>query len=475
MTSPEPSAFSIVQPVYEQFAQDQRIPGLVAGVVHDGRLVHLTTVGFADVERETPVTAETGFRIASMTKNVTALAVLMLRDAGAVRLEAPAGDYVPELAALPLPTRDSRAVSVRDLLSHVAGLVTDDPWGDRLLGLAPADFTALLATGGLFAQAPETAFEYSNLGYALLGRVIGNVTGRPYQDWIGEMLLGPLGMASTTFDVDRIPQAARATGYRRAPPLWPEPAEPDGEFGAMGGLTTNALDYARYVAFLLDAWPPRDGPETGPARRASIRELALAHAMPGLGEARQVGGAAVPVASAYGYGLVSSSDARLGRYLHHAGGLPGYGSHVLLAPDAGLGLFAFANRTYPKVSQANIAAADALLDAGLWTPRPVALDPRLATVSQAVATAYRLGRIAAAEPHLAPNLLLDVLPADYDAQLAALKLRLGDGALLSVTPRHALAGRFVLACERGQLTGELILAPGPAPKIQKLTFDPPPA
>ena len=75
-------------------------------------------------------------------------------------------------------------MTVRHLLDHTAGFVTDDPWGDRVLGMTPAALDALIATGQLFARAPGLAFEYSNLGYALLGRVLTNVSGQPYQAFI---------------------------------------------------------------------------------------------------------------------------------------------------------------------------------------------------------------------------------------------------------------------------------------------------
>src|SRR5262249_16160053 len=157
-----------------------------------------------------------------------------------------------------------------------AGLVTDDPWGDRQLGISPGDFTQLLSRGGLFAQPPRIAFEYSNLGYALLGRVITTVTGRPYQDFIPQQLLRPFRMNAPPFDFHAAPGAQRATGYRWAHERWSlEPAEADGQFGAMGGLLASAEDYARYVAFLLSAWPPREEPESGPVRRATVRELGL--------------------------------------------------------------------------------------------------------------------------------------------------------------------------------------------------------
>src|SRR5580698_1733409 len=163
------------------FAQQENLPGLLAGVVRNGALAHVTALGQADREAGRAVTPATAFRIASMTKSTTALAILALRDAGRLVLDAPLADAIPQFAAVAPATRDSAPVTVRHLLTHTAGFVTDDPWGDRMLGMSPAALDALIATGTLFARPPGLAFEYSNLGYALLGRVITNVSGEPYQ------------------------------------------------------------------------------------------------------------------------------------------------------------------------------------------------------------------------------------------------------------------------------------------------------
>ncbi|WP_225132339.1 serine hydrolase domain-containing protein, partial [Bradyrhizobium sp. NBAIM20] len=126
-----------------------------------------------------------------------------------------------------------------------------------------------------FARAPQTAMEYSNLGYALLGRIIDNTSGQPYARRIEQRLLAPLGMKDSGFDVEKAPAARRALGYRWEDGQWRlEPTMGPGAFGAMGGLQTSAEDYARWLAFLLDAWPARDGAETGPVRRATVREMA---------------------------------------------------------------------------------------------------------------------------------------------------------------------------------------------------------
>lgn len=464
-------AAQAVSAALEDLARRHHVPGLMFGLVADGALCWTKAIGLADVDAKRPVTADTGFRIASMTKNITALAILMLRDAGKVALDAPVGDYVPEFGKLQLPTADSKPVSLRDLLNHSAGLVTDDPWGDRQLGIAPADFTRMIQAGALFAQPPGIAFEYSNLGFALLGRVISNVTGLRYQDYIADKLLRPLGMSATTFDFFAVPEAKRATGYRWAHERWsPEAAEPDGEFGAMGGLVTSAADYARYVAFLLSAWPPRDDADTGPARRATVRELGLAHGLPLAATTRTAKGKSVTVASGYGYGMVSSNDPVLGRTLHHRGGLPGYGSHVLISPDTGLGLFTFANVTYFDADDANLAAAQALHDAGLWKPRERRVSPALAEAVAAIVRCYGEGKLDSAAPLFAVNLLPDEPLEDRNAALAKLKAKHGNGTLARTEPQHDLAGKFVLDCATGTLTGTITLTPGPRSRIQTLIF-----
>ena len=120
-----------------------------------------------------------------------------------------------------------------------------------------------------------------------------------------------------------------------------------GAFGAMGGIQTSATDYAKWVAFLLSAWPPRDGADTGPVRRSSVRELAQGGNYASVRQRPGATGAdACRSAGAYGMGMNVAVDCELGLTLSHGGGYPGYGSHVLLLPDYGVGIFALANRTY---------------------------------------------------------------------------------------------------------------------------------
>ncbi len=384
-SAPPPSAqvataLPAIDRIFADFQRESHAPGLVYGIVAGGRLVHLKTLGVQDLEAKRPVTAESLFRIASMSKAFTALAVLKLRDEGRLSLDALAETYVPELRGWKYPSADSPRIRVRDLLNHTAGFVTDDPWGDRQQVISEAEFTAMLKAGVPFTRTPGTAFEYSNFGYALLGRIVTNVSGVPYDRYIGREIHRPLGMGSTGYEVRDWPAERRAIGYRWENEAWAEePTMRHGVFGAMGGVQTSALDYARWMGFLLSAWPPREGEDKGPVLRSTVREMAMGSNFPRLRQ--RFGSTPVTQAAAYGMGLIAAQDPELGNTLSHGGGYPGYGSHMLLLTDHGVGIFVFTNRTYNGGSGAVWDAALKLLEAG-------ALKGRLAA-DRTAATGFR--------------------------------------------------------------------------------------
>ena len=323
-------------PIFEKFMREQHVPGLVYGVVVDGKLARVRAFGVRDVAAGAPVTPDTAFRIASMSKQLTALATLRLRDAGRVSLDAPAEKYIPEMRKWHYPTSDSPKITVRDLLSHAAGLVTDDPWGDRQLDMTEADFTRFVAAGVPFSRAPGMAYEYSNFGFALVGRLITNTARTNYSEYIAENFFRPLGMQHTVWDIGTVPAAQRAIGYRWENDAWvEEPVLGPGTFGAMGGLITTANDYARYVAWLLAAWPPRDGAEDGILRRSSVREITRPANYATVIAPTEPSGCAR--SASYGFGVIPFSDCVLGSHFGHSGGLPGYGSNVLFLPQRGVG------------------------------------------------------------------------------------------------------------------------------------------
>ena len=455
----------------EHYRLDAHIPGMVWGVVKDGRLVHVKGAGVQDIEAKRPVTADTLFRIASMTKAFTALSVLKLRDDGKLALDAPAETYVPELRGWRRPTEDSPAIRVRELITHTAGFVTDDPWGDRQTPLPEDDFTRLLKDGVPFTRPTATAMEYSNLGYALLGRIVANVSGQPYKEYVQRTLFTPLGMTVTGYDVAASPQDRRALGYRWEDNTWKlEPTMAHGAFGAMGGIQTSATDYAKWVAYLLSAWPPRDGADTGPVRRSSVRELAQGGNYVSV---RQRPGAsgdeACRSAGAYGMGMNVAVDCELGLTLSHGGGYPGYGSHMLLLPDVGVGVFALANRTYAGPRAPVWDAAVALLRAGVLTPRPTTIAPPLAAAYGAVGKMFASGSVTTAPDVLAMNFLMDRDAEHWARDLAALKTQVGSCDTASpIAATGALSGEFTWRCELGRVHGSVLLAPTATPQIQAL-------
>jgi len=266
------ASFADVDHVFTEFATQAHVPGAAWGIVVDGELAHTGQTGWRDVAARAPVDADTVFRIASMTKSFTAMAVLELRDEGKLSLDDPAERYVPEMKNLKYPTSDSPRITIRHLLSHSTGFPEDNPWGDRQLADTDEQLSQMLRSGIPFSNPPGVAYEYSNYGFAILGRIVSTVSGTKYADYVTANILRPLGMTSTTLEPSAVPANRLAHGYRWEDGRWKdEPLLSNGSFGSMGGMLTSIRDLSRYVGVFLSAWPSRDGPETAPIRRASLR------------------------------------------------------------------------------------------------------------------------------------------------------------------------------------------------------------
>jgi D-alanyl-D-alanine-carboxypeptidase/D-alanyl-D-alanine-endopeptidase len=465
-------SLAALDPLFEKFMAENHVPGLVYGVVADGRLVRVRGLGVRELAHKAPVDADTVFRIASMSKQFAALAALKLRDAGKLDFDVPAEKYIPELAKQRYPTTDSPKIRLRDLLSHAAGFVTDDPWGDRQLDMSPDDFSRFVATGVPTSRAPGMAYEYSNYGYALVGRAITHGARSNYSDYVDASFFRPLGMSATVYDIARIPAARRALGYRWENDAWrEEPQLGPGEFGAMGGIATSANDYAKYVAWVLAAWPPRDGPEDSILRRSSVREMARPQTYAAAFPSSEPAGC--PRSASYGFGVIPFQDCVLGIHFGHSGGLPGFGSNVLFVPDRGLAVFAFANRTYTPASRAVREAANLLVRAGGFPARMPSLSPALQSMLDAALRIYAKGDVQSEPQALAMNLLLDRSATLRNAEIAALKVTTGAcAAAPPYSADSAMGGTFELACERGKLKATILLAPTTPASLQRLEFAP---
>jgi hypothetical protein len=245
-----------------------------------------------------------------------------------------------------------------------------------------------------------------------------------------------------------------------------------GAFGAMGGIQTSAADYAKWIAYLLSAWPPRDGADAGPVRRSSVRELAQGANYPAVRLRPGSSGAeACREASTYAMGFYAATDSDLALTLSHGGGYPGYGSHVLLLPEYGVGIFAFANRTYAGPRAPVWDAAVTLLRAGRLKPRTAAPSAALTAAYAAAVKIFTAGSVTAAGDVLAVNFLMDRDAEHRARDIAALKAEVGTCETTpSIAPTGALTGDFTWTCDRGRVRGQILLAPTPAPRIQSLTF-----
>jgi hypothetical protein len=244
----------------------------------------------------------------------------------------------------------------------------------------------------------------------------------------------------------------------------------------MGGLQTSASDYARYIAWLLSAWPARDGPETGPVKRATVRELVQGSGF-AEGRERSLDGRPCPQTVSYGMGMRVFSDCELGLGLNHGGGYPGYGSGMLLLPEQGVGLFVFSNRTYAGGSDVLWRAASLLNKAGKLPQRPRVASPAILSAYEAARGIYRAGEVSSAQARLADNFLLDRSAEGWKRDLAALRAQVGACERdLPIFPRGQLSANFRWVCDKGTVDGFLLLAPTNPPTIQqlRLTVTPPP-
>jgi CubicO group peptidase (beta-lactamase class C family) len=465
------AAFAEIDRLFTEFARGQRVPGAAWGVVIDGDLAHAGVTGYREVASQAPVTRDTVFRIASMTKSFTAMAILKLRDEGKLALDHPAERYVPELKALGYPTSDSPRITIRHLLTHSEGFPEDNPWGDRQLAVTDEEMSRMMRGGIPFSNAPGVAYEYSNYGFAILGRIVANVSGVSYGEYVAHGILRPLGMTSTTLEPAAVPRERLAHGYRWEDERWKdEPQLSDGAFGPMGGMLTSVPDLARYVGALISAWPPRDGPEGGPIARASLREMQQLARSAGTTVRRGASGAVQLNSGGYGFGLRISQTCAFEHIVAHSGGLPGFGSHMRWLPAYGVGIVAFGNLTYTGWSRAVDAAFEALAKAGGLQPRVVQPSPALQTARDDVSRLIAHWDDTLAERLAAVNLFMDRSRDRRRAEIAGLRATVG--ACTSAdgfdVVENALRGEWTMPCERGNLRVAITLAPTMPPRVQYL-------
>ncbi|HKP87768.1 MAG TPA: serine hydrolase domain-containing protein [Blastocatellia bacterium] len=465
------AAFPEIERLFASWVERTHMPGAVMGIIIDGEMVWVKSAGVRDLTSRDKVTADTVFRIASMTKSFTAMMILKLRDEGKLSLDDPVAKYVSELADLPYPTKDSPVLTIRHLLTHSEGFPEDNPWGDRQLAQSNETMSAWMRDGIPFSNAPGVAYEYSNYGFAILGQVVSRVCGKPYAACIRDQILTPLGMRSTTFEMAEVPRDRIASGHKWEEGAWKnEPALAHGSFGSMGGIWTSARDLARYVAFLMSAFPPRDEAESGPIRRSSAREMQQAwRAQPARAIRPAIDAPLQLNVSSYGYGLGVSQDCRFSYTVGHGGGLPGYGSLMRWLPEHGVGLIAMGNVTYASFGGLFNDALSALHRTGALQPRVVQPSPALLYAQKELAQLILHWDDKLAARIVADNLFLDEPAERRAAYFRTLTARHGScPSAPAINAENGLRGSWRMVCERGWLEITITLAPTMPPRAQYL-------
>ena len=470
------SNYSDIDKLFHDYAAANHVPGAVWGIVVDGRLVHSGALGYRELTGKSTPNADTVFRIASMTKSFTAMSILKLRDEGKLALDDPAEQYVPELAALKYPTTDSPKITIRHLLSHSEGFPEDNPWGDQQLSISDEQLSQMLRGGIPFSNAPGLAYEYSNYGFMILGRIVSRASGVAYADYVTANILKPLGMSSTTLEPASVPAERLAHGYRWEDERWKEePQLAHGAGGSMGGMLTSINDLSKYVGVYLSAWPPHDGPETAPIRRASLREMQQMWRPFGATVTRDASGAVQLTNGAYGFGLRVNQTCSLRTIVSHTGGLPGFGSIMQWLPDYGVGIIAFGNLTYTGWTRTATSALETLARDGRIKPRPVQPSEALTDAQAAVSQLVAKWDAALADRIAAGNLYLDQSKERRRASIEALRAKAGACRAPNGFDyvENALRGRWTLQCERENIQIAVTLAPTMPPKVQYLSVTPP--
>ncbi len=310
--------------------------GLAMGVVRNGRLESFHGQGLANIAANRPITEDTVFRIASITKTFTAIAVMQLCEQGLVDLDAPANNYLQAYKLVPAKA-GFRPATVRHLLTHMAGirevlhlsgLLRMRDLGETVELGRPVPTLSEYYRGGLRIYAePGTSFMYTNHGFATLGQIVEDVSGKPLDRYMREHIFEPLGMADTDLVRSERLQSRLATGYE----LRSSGAEAVTDYELIplggGGIYSTPRDMARYLAALLGGGANEHGSVLKPATVATMfaPQYQPDPRIPGVG--------------------LAFFRTNLGGHLavEHDGILPGFDSQIFLAPNDGVGVMAFAN------------------------------------------------------------------------------------------------------------------------------------
>lgn len=337
-----------------RFAREARLPGLIAGLVHDQSLVWSRGFGFADLESGRVPDADSLVRVASITKTLTAAAILQLRDAGHLHLDDPLSRFLPEFENARGTADSVSGVTLRRMLCHTAGLTTEPPlpcWDSLEFPTREALLAAVPQLEVVIRQ--DSAWKYSNLAFGLLGEVVSRAAGAPYFEYVASRILQPLGMSSSVFELTAALRPRLATGYQRHlydDQLSPAPYVLLGGLAACGQLHSSINDLARWISLQFRT----DAESASGAQILAGRTLEESHRPQFLEPDWSVG-----------YCLGWRAVRRENRIYHgHGGGIHGFASQILFHKPTKLGLLMFANLwPYPDLYDRAVDELDGIVRA----------------------------------------------------------------------------------------------------------------
>ena len=241
-----------------QTAVDAReISGAVTVVVTKDKVIHLETTGLADIAAQKPMRADSLFWIASMTKPVTAVAVLMLQDEGKLNVADPIAKYIPEFAGLKTPSGRPANLTIAQALTHTSGLGEGDSSAMRNAHTLADVIPIFLASPMQYE--PGEKWRYTQSGINTAARIVEIASGMSFDAFVQERILNPLGMRNTTFYPSQADSSRLVTAYNKDKTTGAlTPVPPRADFGARsrppfgnGGLYSTGPDYARFCQMLL--------------------------------------------------------------------------------------------------------------------------------------------------------------------------------------------------------------------------------
>ncbi|MEO7482297.1 MAG: serine hydrolase [Ferruginibacter sp.] len=458
------ATYPVIDELYSNYARQNHFPSIVYGVIIDGQLVHTGNIGYTNLSEKIAADSTSDFRIASMTKSFTAMAILKLRDEGKLKLDDPVYLYIPEMKGQQYLTTDAAAITIRHLLTHSAGFPEDNPWGDRQLAITDKDFIQFIKKGISFSNNPGQQFEYSNLGFAMLGIIIKKVSGLSYQAYITKNIFKPLGMTHTYWEYSKVPASKLALGYRWLNEQWlAQPLLHDGVYGAMGGMITSIEDFSKYVAFQLSAWPPRNNEDKGPIKRSSIREMQFPWNL-----AYFASSELCPLVYSYAYGLVWMKDCKGKVFVWHSGGLPGFGSSWTIMPDYNIGIISFSNLTYASNTDINKQVLDTLVAIAKLKPRQARVSAILNQRKSELVQLLPEWKNPEATQIFAENFFMDHFPDSLRKEATTIFKNAGKIVRVQeMVAENNLRGSFIMEGENSDIVISFTLTPQNPPLIQE--------